>query len=303
MALVFGVVFLLLAGACLAAPLWAKHVAHTTPEANHLSDEVTIDGQPTDVVDLLGKPIGPTWQGEFFLGADGNGRDVMVRLLYGGRNSLLIGLGAALGTIVAGLIVGLLAGYHRGRVDTFVSWLMDVLWAFPVVLLGIALGTALAVGGLQVGPVSIEGASLAIPIFVIALVYVPYFARPVRGRVLALREREFVEAARAQGMGSMRIVFTEILPNVLPTVAVFLPLIVVNAVLLEAALSFLGAGVQPPSASWGTMIAEGDDRITTAPHLTMAPGLMLVATVLALNVFAEGVRNALDPKAQIRIEH
>jgi peptide/nickel transport system permease protein len=227
----------------------------------------------------------------------------MVRLLYGGRNSLLIGLLASLGTIVLGLLIGLLAGYHRGRVDAFVGWLMDVIWAFPVILLGVALGTALAVGGLELGPLTIEGDSLAVPILIIAVVYVPYLARPVRGRVLALREREFVEAARAQGMGSGRIVFGEIMPNLLNTVAVMLPLLVVNAILLEAALSFLGAGVQAPNASWGTMIAEGVERIISAPHLAIVPGAMLVATVLSLAVFGEGVRKVLDPKAEVRIEH
>ena len=293
----------MLAAACLAAPLWASQVAHTTPEANHLSDQVEVDGRPTDVVDELGKPIGPTWSSHFFLGADGNGRDIMVRLLYGGRNSLLIGILASLGTIAIGLLVGLLAGYHRGRVDTFVNWLMDVIWAFPVILLGVALGTAFAIGGLEIGPLTIEGDSLAIPIVIISVVYVPYLARPVRGRVLALREREFVEAARAQGMGSARIVFAEIMPNLLNTVAVMMPLLVVNAILLEAALSFLGAGVQAPNASWGTMIAEGVDRIISAPHLAIAPGAMLVATVLSLAVFGEGVRKVLDPKAEVRIEH
>jgi peptide/nickel transport system permease protein len=302
-ALSFGAVFLLLVAACMAAPLWASEVAHTSPEANHLSDTVVVDGRPTEVVDELGKPIGPTWGGRYFLGADGNGRDIMVRLLYGGRNSLLIGVLASLGTIVLGLLVGLLAGYFRGRVDTFVNWLMDVIWAFPVVLLGVALGTAFAIGGLEIGPLTIAGDSLAIPILIIAVVYVPYLARPVRGRVLALREREFVEAARAQGMGSARIVFTEIMPNLLNTVAVMLPLLVVNAILLEAALSFLGAGVQAPNASWGTMIAEGIERIISAPHLAIAPGAMLVATVLALAVFGEGVRKVLDPKAEVRIEH
>jgi peptide/nickel transport system permease protein len=255
------------------------------------------------VVDELGKPIGPTWSGRFFLGADGNGRDIMVRLLYGGRNSLLIGIVASLGTIALGLLVGLLAGYHRGRVDAAINWLLDVIWAFPVVLLGVALGTALAVGGLQLGPLTIEGDSLAIPILIIAVVYVPYLARPVRGRALTLREREFVEAARAQGMSPARIVFGEVMPNLLGTVTVMLPLVVVNAILLEAALSFLGAGVRAPNASWGTMIAEGVDRIVSAPHLAIAPGAMLVATVLSLAVFGEGVRKVLDPKAEVRIEH
>ena len=127
-------------------------------------------------------------------------------------------------------------------------------------------------------------------------------ARPIRGQVLSLREKEFVEAARAQGAGPLRIMFTELLPNLASTILVFFTLFVANAVLLEAALSFLGAGVRPPATSWGTLIQDGIDRITTAPHLTIVPGLMLVLTVLALNVFGDGVRDALDPRSKVRIE-
>jgi peptide/nickel transport system permease protein len=302
-ALASAVVFVLLVGACLAAPLWADHVAQTSAEENHLTDTVVVDGERREVVDLLGKPIGPTWSGRFFLGADGNGRDIMVRLLYGGRNSLLVGFTAALGTLLLGALLGLLAGYHRGVVDSVISRAMDVLWAFPVILLGVALGTALALGGLEVGPVTLESDSLLIPILIISVIYVPYLARPVRGQVLALREREFVEAARAQGMSSAAIVFREILPNVASTLVVFLPLLVANAILLEAALTFLGAGIQPPNASWGSMISEGVDRIISAPHLAIVPGVMLVLTVLSLNVLGEGIRDALDPRARVRIEH
>jgi peptide/nickel transport system permease protein len=301
--LIFGGLFLLLVGLCLAAPLWANQVAHTGPNDNHLSDTIQQDGETVNVVGFDGVPIGPTWQAEFFLGADGNGRDQMVRLLYGGRNSLLIGVTAAIGTTILAVILGLLAGYRRGWIDSVVSRFMDILWAFPVILLGIALGTALATGGLKVGPLTLEGNSLAIPIFIIAIVYIPYLARPIRGQVLSLREKEFVEAARAQGMGPWRIMFSEILPNVASTILVFFPLLVANAILLEAALSFLGAGVQPPNPSWGTMIDEGVERIVTAPTMAIVPGLMVVLTVLALNVFGDGVRDALDPKAKVRIEH
>ncbi|HMX70850.1 MAG TPA: ABC transporter permease [Solirubrobacterales bacterium] len=302
-ALFMGAVFVLLVLTMAAAPLWAEHVAHTTPSANHLSDQIEVDGEKVNVVGLDGVPIGPTWQGQFFLGADTNGRDVAVRLLYGGRNSLIIGLGAALITLVLGLVTGLLAGYFRGWTDSILSRIMDVLWAFPVILLGIALGTSLALGGLKLGPVSVSGGSLAIPIFVIAIVYIPYLARPIRGEVLSLREKEFVEAARAQGMGSFRLITSEILPNVLSTGLVFFPLLVANAILLEAALSFLGAGVQPPEPSWGTMIDEGVARIVTAPALAIVPGMMIVLTVLSLNVFGEAIRDSLDPKAKVRIEH
>ena len=299
-ALAFGVIFLLLVTACLAAPLWANEVAHTTVSQNHLTDTVEQDGEQVNVVGFDGVPIGPTWQGEFFLGADQNGRDNMVRLLYGGRNSLLIGVIAALITTLLGVLIGVLAGYFRGWTDAVISRAMDIIWAFPVILLGIALGTSLALGGLQLGPISISGDSLAIPIMVISVVYVPYLARPIRGQVLALREKEFVEAARAQGMGSWRIMRSEILPNISSTLLVFFPLLFANAILLEAALSFLGAGVRPPNPSWGTMISEGVDRIVTAPYLAIVPGAMLVLTVLALNVFGDGIRDALDPRAKIK---
>jgi peptide/nickel transport system permease protein len=302
-AVFFGFVFVLLVVACLAAPLWAEHVAHTGPDENHLTDTVVVDGEERNVVSLDGIPIGPTWQGEFFLGADKNGRDVMVRLLYGGRNSLVIGITAALMTTLLSILLGLLAGYVGGKTDSAIRGLLDVIWSFPVLLLGVALGVALALGGLQLGPITISGDSLLIPIFVIGLVYIPYMARPVRGQVLALREKEFVEAARAQGAGPLRIMFGEVLPNLASTILVFFTLLIANAILLEAALSFLGAGVRPPNPSWGTMIDEGVERIATAPHLTIVPGLMLVLTVLSLNVLGDGVRDALDPRAKVRLEH
>jgi peptide/nickel transport system permease protein len=307
-ALTFGGIFVLLVAACLAAPLWAEHVAHRDAyDQPGSSETVTIDGEETPILGEFfgpeaGIPIGPTWRGEYFFGADGSGRDVMVRLLYGGRNSLLIGVAAATITTLLAMLLGVLAGYLRGWTDSVISRFMDVLWAFPVILLGIAPGTSLALGGLKLGPLTIAGNSLAIPVFVISVVYIPYLARPIRGQVLAMREKEFVEAARAQGMGSWRIMFSEVLPNISSTILVFFPLLVANAVLLEAALSFLGAGVQPPEPSWGTMIEEGVDRIVTAPYLAIVPGVMLVLTVLSLNVFGDGVRDALDPRAKLKVD-
>jgi peptide/nickel transport system permease protein len=132
-------------------------------------------------------------------------------------------------------------------------------------------------------------------------VYVPYVAKPIRGQVLGLREREFIDAARVQGQGSLRIMFGELLPNVGSTVIVFVPLMLANAILLEAGLSYLGAGVQPPNPSWGTMIADGISSIPAAIHLVLVPGIMLVLAVLSINVFGDGVRDALDPRAKIRI--
>lgn len=302
-ALAFGALFLILIAISFAAPIWADDFAHTTPNASGLSDQIEVDGKLEYVVALDGVPIGPTWQGEYFLGADRIGRDVMVRLLYGGRTSLMIGFGAALITMVLATVLGLLAGFFRGWVDTIISRVFDVMWAFPVILLGIALGVSLNLGGLNLfGLFTLEAGSLWIPTIIIGVSYVVYLARPIRGQVLALREKEFIEAARAQGMGSWRIMFTELLPNLASTLLVFFPIIVANAILLEAALSFLGAGVQPPKPSWGTMIASGVEQLVTAPHLTIAPGLMLVLTVLSLNIFGEGVRDALDPRAKIRID-
>jgi peptide/nickel transport system permease protein len=304
-ALVFGALFVVLVLSCLAAPIWADKVAKTAMNENHLSDTIQVDGKTVNVVGLDGVPIGPQWfkaKGKFFLGADRNGRDIMVRLLYGGRNSLLIGVLAAVITTALSIVLGLVSGYFRGPADTVIRALLDVLWSFPVIILGVALGVALALGGLKLGPIHLAGDSLVIPIFIIGIVYVPYMARPVRGQVLSLREKEFVEAARAQGAGPIRIMFSEVMPNLLSTVIVFFTLLIANAILLESALSFLGAGVQPPNPSWGTMIDEGVDRIATAPHLTIVPGLMLVLTVLALNVFGDGVRDALDPRAKVRLE-
>ena len=304
-ALLFGALFVVLVLSCVAAPLWAEKVAKTTMNANHLSDTIKVDGKTTNVVGLDGVPIGPQWfkaKGKFFLGADRNGRDIMVRLLYGGRNSLMIGIIAAIITTILSLVLGLIAGYFRGPADTVIRALLDVMWSFPVIILGVALGVALALGGLVIGPIHIAGDSLLIPIFIIGMVYVPYMARPVRGQVLSLREKEFVEAARAQGAGPIRIMFTEVLPNLASTMIVFFTLLIANAILLESALSFLGAGVQPPNPSWGTMIDEGVDRVATAPHLAIVPGIMLVLTVLSLNVFGDGVRDALDPRAKVRLE-
>lgn len=302
-ALAFLALFLLVVIACLLAPVWARDVAHTTSSANHVTDTVRVGGKVRDVVAPDGVPTGPTWQGRFFLGADDNGRDIMVRLLYGGRTSLEIGFLAAIVTMLLALVVGGAAGYFRGWTDAVLSRVLEIVWAYPVILLGIALGTTLALGGIDLGFVEIRAGSIAVPILVIAVVYVPYVGRPIRGRVLALRQQEFVDAARTQGAGPLRIMVSEILPNLASTLVVFFPLMVANAILLEAALSFLGAGVQKPQPSWGTMIGDGVDLITAAPHLTIVPGVMLVLCVLGLNVFGDGVRDALDPRARIRVEH
>jgi peptide/nickel transport system permease protein len=302
-ALAFGAMFLVIVAMCLSAPLYARHVAHTGPADNHVTDTVKVGGQSRDVVSPSGIPIGPTWRGRFFLGADQNGRDIAVRLLYGARNSLEIGAIATLITIVLATLAGGVAGYFRGGVDSVVSRTLDLIWAYPVVLLGIALGTSLALGGPNLGLFTLSGNSLLVPAVIIGFVYVPYVAKPLRGQVLGLREREFVDAARLQGLGSLRILWSELLPNMASTLIVFVPLMIANAILLEAGLSYLGAGVQPPNPSWGTMIADGIQLLPSAIHLTLVPGAMLVLAVLGINVFGDGVRDALDPHSPIRLGH
>lgn len=305
-ALAFLGLFVLIVVFCLAAPLWASEVAHTGPNKTHTLEKIEASGEEREVVNREGKPIGPQWLeagGKFFLGADGRlGRDEMVRLMYGGRTSLLIGFAAAALTTLLGTLLGLLAGYYRGWPDTLISRTLDVIWAFPVTLLAISLGLVLAVGGLQIGPLHLSGSSLWITILIIGGVYVPYMARPIRGEVLALREREFVEAAEAQGAGPARIMLTELLPNLASTIIVFFALNIANAMLLEALLSFLGVGVQPPNGSWGTMLSSGLDLLASAPLLTYLPGAMVLLTVLTVNVFADGLRDALDPRSRVRLE-
>jgi peptide/nickel transport system permease protein len=297
-ALAFGGLFVAVVVLCLLAPVYAHDVAHTGPDENHITEVIHVGGKTEDVVSPTGVPIGPTWRSRFFLGADANGRDVAVRLLYGGRNSLLIGALATLITMLLAVLIGTSAGYFRGLTDGVLSRLLDVVWAFPPVLLGVALGVALAVGGLNLGVVTLSGGSLLLPAAIVGVVAVPYVARPLRGQALSLREREFVDAARVQGRGHLRILLEEILPNLTSTIVVFVPLILANAILFEAALSYLGVGVQDPAPSWGTMLAEGIRLTPGAIHLVLAPGLMLVVAVLGVNVFGDGLRDALDSKTR-----
>jgi len=298
--------FVLIVLFVLAAPLWADNVAHTGPNETHTLEKLTIDGEKRDVVNPEGQPIGPVGfgaGGKFFLGADSRlGRDEMVRLMYGGRTSLLVGFGSALITVSLAIVLALLAGYYRGWVDTVIARTLDVLWSLPVLLIGLALGVVLAVGGLKIGPLELSGGSLWIPILIISFVTVPYVARPLRGEVLALSEKEFVEAAVAQGAGPLRLMFGEILPNLGSTIIVFFTLTIANNMLFEAGLSFLGAGVQPPNSSWGTMISIGEGLLTTQPLLAIIPGVMIMLTVLALNIVGDGLRDALDPRSKVRLE-
>jgi peptide/nickel transport system permease protein len=306
LAVAFLGLFFLIVLFVLAAPLWAGHVAHTGPNQTHTLQKLQVDGETREVVTPEGKPIGPQWfeaDGKFFLGADSRlGRDEMVRLMYGGRVSLFIGVVSGLITTTLAVILGLLAGYYRGWVDAVIARALDVLWSLPVLLIGIALGISLAVGGLKIGPLELSGGSIWVPILVISIFSTPYVARPLRGQVLALGEKEFVEAAVAQGAGPLRVMFGEILPNLASTIIVFFTLNIANNMLFEAALSFLGAGVQPPNSSWGTMISVGEELLTTQPLLAIIPGTMILLTVLSLNIVGDGLRDALDPRSKIRFE-
>jgi peptide/nickel transport system permease protein len=306
LAVAFLAVFVFIILFVLAAPLWANHVADTGPNESHTLEKLHVDGETREVVTVEGQPIGPQWfeaGGKFFLGADSRlGRDEMVRLMYGGRTSLFIGVVSGLITTTMAVILALLAGYYKGWVDTIIARTLDVLWSLPVLLFGIALGVSLAVGGLKIGPLELSGGSIWVPIFVISIFTIPYVARPIRGQVLALGEKEFVEAAIAQGAGPLRLMFGEILPNLASTIIIFFTLNIANNMLFEAALSFLGAGVQPPNSSWGTMISIGEELLTTQPLLAIIPGTMIMLTVLSLNIVGDGLRDALDPRSKVRLE-
>jgi peptide/nickel transport system permease protein len=301
--------FVLVVFVSLAAPLYDHYVAHTDAFGSNINGTTVVDGKRVEVIQQgggklgLGEiPIGPTWHTNYFVGADAQGRDVMSRVLYGGRISLLIGVGSAVICCVIALLLALVAGFFGGWVDTVLSRIMDLIWAFPVYLLAISLATVLLTkqNGLQWGPIHVDPSSLWVPMAIIALVYIPYVFRPVRGQVLSVREKEYVEASISQGASNLRLMFGEILPNVISTTIVLLPLMIATTVLTESALSFLGIGVQPPHASWGTIINDGQNLLYTRPMVAIVPGIMIVLTVLSLNLLGDGVRDALDPRAKIR---
>ncbi|QDC00829.1 MULTISPECIES: ABC transporter permease [Phyllobacteriaceae] len=301
-------VFVLIVIACLSAPLYARW-AGVDPFVSTLDRIITIDGQDVPVMEQsteglgLGyTPLGPTWRlGNYFLGADNQGRDVMARLLYGGLNSLLISAVATVLTLLLGTATGLVAGYFGGLTDTVLSRLLDILWAFPIYLLAISLSIVTIAQGISIGPITIESGSLWLPIIIIGIVYVPYVARPIRGQVLSLRNSEFVLAAINLGVPGPRILWRDILPNVTTTLIVFVPLMMALNMLTESALSFLSIGVQPPDASWGTIIQDGQALLYTRPLVALAPGIAIAVSVMALNVFGDGLRDALDPRSKIEL--
>jgi ABC-type dipeptide/oligopeptide/nickel transport system permease subunit len=236
------------------------------------------------------------WPGvKHLFGVDPLGRDVFARVLYGARVSLLVAFVATGISMVVGVTLGMVAGFLRGWVDMAISRLIDVLLAFPILLLALGLAAACSLGRGCFGGVIKPG--LIVVIFVIAFVNWTFVARIVRGQVLSLREKEFVEASRSLGASNTRIIFKEILPNLVAPIIVYATLIIPQNILFEAALSFLGAGVQPPTASWGAMLADATSIFNTAWWYMVFPGAALLITVLAFNLVGDGLQDALHPKS------
>lgn len=248
--------------------------------------------QNDDLLGDFGEPTGPS--GAHLFGVDERGRDVLSRVIYGARVSLEVAFIATAITLVVGVVVGLMAGYYRGWFDTVVSRIMDLFLAFPVLILAVGLGVACA-DGCDFGPFSIQP-GLPVVIFVISLTGWPYIARIVRGQVLSLREREFVEASRSLGASNRRIIFREILPNLVAPIIVYGTILVPQNILYEAALSFLGVGVDPSTPSWGAMISDATSIFEDAWWFMLFPGLFLLITVLAFNIVGDGLQDALNPK-------
>ncbi|WP_031198661.1 ABC transporter permease [Mesorhizobium sp. LSHC422A00] len=302
-----GACLLLIVLGALAAPLYPSLVSHNDPFHSGLNVKIVVDGrlvpvmQPSTTGLRLGvTPIGPTWQPSYFLGADNQGRDVAARMFYGGRSSLLIAGAATFLCLALAGLVGFVSGYWGGVVDMVLSRILDILWAFPAYLLAISLSIVLISQTMVIGPFVIRSGSLLMPIFVLGIIYVPYVARPIRGQVLSLRRSEFVLASIGLGLPRWRIILHDILPNVLPTLLVFMPLMMALNIVTESALSFLSIGVQPPGASWGTIIQDGQALLYTRPAVSLAPGLAIAVTVIALNLFGEGLREVLDPRTKLR---
>jgi len=249
--------------------------------------------QDSTAVDSFGTPLGPS--GEHPFGVDQLGRDVLSRTVHGARVSLLVGVVGTGLAVLLGVVVGLVAGYYRGWVDTVLSRLVDVVLSFPVLLLGLGIASACSLGDGCFGGTIAPG--LRTVILVIAIVSWTSIARVVRGQVMSLREREFVLAARSLGASNRRIVLREILPNLAAPIVVYSSLLLPQTILFEAALSFLGVGVSPSTASWGAMIADAAENFDTQWWYMLFPGAALLLTVLAFNLLGDGVRDALDPRA------
>ena len=270
------------------APLIVKLVGAPNPTS---ADRTTLDdfGLPSPAK-------GGSPGSRHLFGVDQIGRDVFSRTLYGARISLEVALIATLISVAVGVVLGMIAGYFRGWVDTVLSRIMDIQLAFPVLLLAIGLGAACSLGNGCFGGLIKPG--LQVVIFVIALAQWPYMARIIRGQTLSLREKEFIEAAKSLGASDFRIIFREILPNLVAPIIVYSTVLIPTNILFEAALSFLGVGVQPPTPSWGAMIADATNIFDIAWWFMLFPGLALLFTVLAFNLVGDGLQDALNPRSK-----
>jgi peptide/nickel transport system permease protein len=248
--------------------------------------------QNPHTLDSFGTPTGPSSTHPF--GVDQLGRDVFARVLYGARVSLEVAIIATAISVTIGVTLGMIGGFYRGWVDTAVSRVIDVLLAFPILLLAIGIASACSLGHGCLGGLLKPG--LTVVIFVIAFVNWTYIARIIRGQTLSLREKEFVEASRALGASNRRIIFREVLPNLVAPIIVYSTLVIPQNILFEAALSFLGVGIQPPNASWGQMLADATSIFDSAWWYMTFPGLALVLTVLAFNLLGDGLHDALNPR-------
>lgn len=275
------VIFLIIVA--IAAPLIVSILGLPGPNVND-----------SNALDVFGSPTGPSLAHP--LGVDQLGRDILSRIIYGTRVSLTVGIVGTAVSAVIGTIIGLLAGFYRGWVDTLLMRTVDVFLSFPVLVLGLGIGAACAVRGCLSGLIQ---PGIPTVIFIIAITSFTYIARIVRGQVLSLREKEFIEAARSLGASNTRILFREMLPNVMAPLIVYSSLLIPINILFEAYLSFLGVGVRPPTASWGQMISDAGNFIlggTNAWWYMLFPGLALLLTVLAFNLMGDGLLDALNPR-------
>jgi peptide/nickel transport system permease protein len=247
-----------------------------------------------EMTDEFGLPKGPN--SEFWFGADESGRDVFVRTIYGARTSLIVALGATGIAVFVGVILGVMAGYFGGAADTVISRTIDVILSMPILLfaIGIAAACSASVDGCLNGLIK---PGIPTVVFIIALFGWPYMARIVRGNTLSIREKEFIEASRSLGAGNTRIMFREVLPNLIAPIIVYTTLLIPSNILFEAALSFLGLGVEQSVPSWGRMLSEAADIFDVAWWLMFFPGLFLILTTLAFNLLGDGLRDALDPRS------
>lgn len=251
--------------------------------------------QNPNALDVFGSATGPSSAHPF--GVDQLGRDVLSRVIYGARVSLIVGIvGTAIAAIV-GTVIGLIAGFYRGWMDTLLMRGVDIFLAFPVIVLGLGIGDACQVRGCVGGLIQ---PGIMTVTFIIALSSFTYISRIVRGQVLSLREKEFVESARSLGASNTRILGREILPNLIAPLIVYSSLLIPQNILLEAALSFLGVGVRPPTASWGQMISDASNIFNTAWWYMLFPGIALLLTVLAFNLVGDGLLDALNPRGGSR---